>query len=55
MEHHLKGTLRNQSNKHQNSMKTMLKAEQKQITSCMPKAAVSPNFKSHQLGLARPK
>ena len=52
---HLKGTLRNQSNKHQNSQKTMLKAEQKQIASCMPKTAVSPNFKAYQLGLARPK
>ena len=28
-EHHLKGTLRKQSNKHQNSQKTMLKAEKK--------------------------
>ena len=28
-EHHLKGALRNQSNKHQNSQKIMLKAEQK--------------------------
>ena len=28
-EHHLKGALRNQSNKHQNSQKPMLKAEQK--------------------------
>ena len=53
-EHHLKGALRNQSNKHQNSQKPMLIAEQKQ-TSCMPKTAVSPNFKAHQLGLARPK
>ena len=52
-EHHLKGALRNQSNKHRNSQKPMLKAEQKQ-TSCMPKTAVSPNFKAHQLGLARP-
>ena len=52
-EHHLKGALRNQSNKHQNSQKPMLKAEQKQ-TSCMPKTEVSPNFKAHQLGLARP-
>ena len=32
-EHHLKGALRNQSNKHQNSQKIMLKAEQKN-TSC---------------------
>ena len=24
-------------------------------TSCMPKTAVSPDFKAHQLGLARPK
>ena len=54
-EHHLKGALRNQSNKHQNSLKPMLKAEQKTKTSCMPKTAVSPNFKAHQLGLARPK
>ena len=46
-EHHLKGTLRNQSNKHQNSQKTMLKAEQKRIISCMPRTAVSPNFKAH--------
>ena len=46
-EHHLKGTLRNQSNKHQNSQKPMLKAEQKN-TSCMPKTAVSPNLKAHQ-------
>ena len=53
-EHHLKGALRNQSNKHQNSQKPMLKEEQKQ-TSCIPKTAVSPNFKAHQLGLARPK
>ena len=28
-EHHLKGALRNQSNKHQNSQKPMLKAEKK--------------------------
>ena len=27
----------------------------KKYTSCMPKTAVSPNFKAHQLGLARPK
>ena len=54
-EHHLKDTLRNQSNKHQNSQKTMLEAEKKQITSCMPKTAVSPDFKAYQLGLARPK
>ena len=57
-EHHLKGALRNQSNKHQNSQKPMLKAEQKaeqKNTSCMPKTAVSPNLKAHQLGLARPK
>ena len=53
-EHHLKGALRNQSNKHQNSQKPMLKAEQTQ-TSCMPKTAVSPNFNAHQLGLARSK
>ena len=53
-EHHLTRALRNQSNKHQNSQKPMLKAEQK-YTSCMPKTAVSPNFKAHQLGLARPK
>ena len=33
----------------------MLTAEQKIKTSCMPKTAVSPNFKAHQLGLARPK
>ena len=33
----------------------MLKAEQKQITSCMPKTAVPPNFKAHQLRLANPK
>ena len=52
-EHHLKGALRNQSNKHQNSQKPMLKAEQKN-TSSMPKTAVSPNLKAHQLGLARP-
>ena len=44
-EHHLKGTLRKQLNKHQNSNK---------ITSCMSKTAVSRNFKSHQLGLAGP-
>ena len=55
-EHHLKGALRNQSNKHQNSPKTMLKAKQKkQITSSMPTTAVSPNFKAYQLGSARPK
>ena len=55
--HHLKGALRNQSHKHQNSQKPMLKAEQKKkkITSCMRKRAVSPNFKARQLGLARPK
>ena len=53
MEPHLKGALRNQSNKNQNSQKTMVKAKQKQITHCMPKTAVSPNFKAHQLGLAR--
>ena len=53
-EHHLKGALRNQSNKHQNSQKPMLKTEQKN-TSCMPKTAVSPNLKAHQLDLARPK
>ena len=29
MEHHLKGTLRKQSNKHQNSQKTLLKADSK--------------------------
>ena len=28
----------------------MLKAENKKITSCMPKTAVPPNFKAHQLG-----
>ena len=54
-EHRLKRTLRNQSNTHQNSQKTMLKAEQKQTISCMPKTAVLPNFKAHQLGLAKPK
>ena len=51
-----KRSIRNQSNKHQNSQKPMLKAEQnKKLTSCMPKTAVSPNFKAHHLGLARPK
>ena len=50
-EHHLKGTLRKQSNKHQNSHKTLLKSDKKN-TSCMPKTAISPNFKTHQLGLA---
>ena len=28
----------------------MLKAEYKKITSCMPKTAVTPDFKAHQLG-----
>ena len=56
-EHHLKGTLRKQSNTHQTSQKAMLKAENKKqkITSYMPKRAVSPNFKAHQSGLAGPK
>ena len=57
-EHHLTGALRNQSNKHQNSQKPIdaeSKTKNKKYTSCMPKTAVSPNFKAHQLGLARPK
>ena len=28
--------------------------QKKEITNCMPKTAVSPNFKAHQLGLAGP-
>ena len=48
-EHHLKGTLQKQSNKHQNSHTTLLKIDKK-IASCMPKTAVLPNFKVHQLG-----
>ena len=31
------------------------KSRTKKITSCMPKTVVLPNFKAHQLGLARPK
>ena len=55
-EHRLKGTLKKQLSKHQNSHKTLLKADKKKITSCMPKtAAVSPNFKVDQLSLAEPK
>ena len=54
-EHHLKGILRNQSNKHQKSWKTLLKADKKELIDCMPKTAVSPNFKAHQLGFAGPK
>ena len=53
-EHNLKGTLRKQSNKHQNSQKTLRKANKKNIN-CMPKTAVLPDFKAHQLGLAGPK
>ena len=34
-EHHLKGALRNQLNKHQNSQKPMLKAEQKIPVACL--------------------
>ena len=52
-EHYLKGTLRKQSNKHQNSHKTLPKSDK--ITGCMPKTAVSPNFKAHLFGLAGPK
>ena len=54
-EHHLKRTLRKQSNKHQNSQKTLLKADKKEIINCMPKTAAPTNFKAHQLGVAGPK
>ena len=30
------------------------KSREQKIISCMPKAAVLPNFKAHQLGLAGP-
>ena len=53
-EHHLKGTLRKQSNKHQNLQKTLPKADKK-IISCMPKTAVLTNVKAHQVGQAGPK
>ena len=33
----------------------IIKSRQKKIISCMPKAAVSPNSKAGQLGLAGPK
>ena len=53
-EYHLTGTLRKQSNKHQNSQKTLLKVDKKNYQ-LHPKRAVSPNFKVIMLGLAGPK
>ena len=38
--YHLKGTLQKQSNKHQNSRKTLLKADKKNENICLPKIAV---------------
>ena len=34
--------------------KSWRKQKKKEITNCMPKVAVSPNFKTHQLDLAGP-
>ena len=51
----LNGTLRKQSNKHEIHKRPYAKSKEQKITSCMPKTAVSPNFKTYQLCLAGPK